>query len=126
MTNKIQGTGAWECHYQEPAGLDGRKDFGGEREGKGSTFTVDLELELANRRRISVHVMGKIRGRKRKAGSRESCTDAYSRGEDNEINAEILGELLDMEGAYLRHFWKMDASWWSAFENPYRGGTKSC
>ena len=69
--------------------------------GKGSTFTVDLELQISRQQADSVPGKESKRTVQEDADSEQSilCGMNILVAEDNEINAEILGELLHIAGA---------------------------
>ena len=97
VTNKIQGTGLGMAITKNLVELMGGTIQVESEKDKGSTFTVELSLQInenpADRRR------------KENAASDPSDGDSVFNGmnvlaaEDNEINAEILVELLKMVGA---------------------------
>ena len=61
---------------------------------------MDLELQIGEQKADSVHVHGQDSGTEADGGEQGVLHGMHILvAEDNEINAEILGELLDMEGA---------------------------
>ncbi len=100
VTNKIQGTGLGMAITKNLLDLMGGKISVESEKGKGSTFTVDLELQIGEQKADSVHVHGQDSGTEADGGEQGVLHGMHILvAEDNEINAEILGELLDMEGA---------------------------
>ncbi len=97
VTNKIQGTGLGMAITKNLLDLMGGSISVKSEKGKGSTFTVDLEFHVGEAASLSSRE-SEIRKDSGEGGS-------VLRGmhiliaEDNEINAEILSELLNMAGA---------------------------
>ena len=96
VTNKIQGTGLGMAITKNLLDLMGGKISVVSEKGKGSTFTVDLELSISERA-----AEGGGARQEPAAGEEENVLRGMRIlvAEDNEINAEILSELLDMRGA---------------------------
>lgn len=93
FTNKIQGTGLGMAITKNLIEAMGGAIKVESEKGKGSTFEVLLDLKIVNKNTV------------KKEEKLEETYDDILRGmrflcaEDNEINAEILEELLKMEGA---------------------------
>lgn len=101
VTNKIQGTGLGMAITKNLLDLMGGKISVESEKGKGSTFTVDLELQISRQQADSVPGKESKRTVQEDADSEQSilCGMNILVAEDNEINAEILGELLHIAGA---------------------------
>ena len=101
VTNKIQGTGLGMAITKNLLDLMGGKISVESEKGKGSTFTVDLELQISRQQADSVPGKESKRTVQEDADSEQSilCGMNILVAEDNEINAEILGELLNIAGA---------------------------
>ena len=121
VTNRIQGTGLGMAITKNLLDLMGGSISLESEKGKGSTFTVDLELAISEQAGGAVERSAAAsgqeasgregRGTKAAGGENEEANTAKAAAspvlegmhilvaEDNEINAEILRELLDMEGA---------------------------
>ena len=96
MTNKVQGTGLGMAITKSIVELMGGTIAVSSEVDRGSLFVVELDLRIAEDGTADLH----------KSGSTAVPTEGYSlegmrflAAEDNEINAEILTELLDLEGA---------------------------
>ena len=95
MTGKVQGTGLGLAITKNIIDLMGGTIEVESEPGKGSTFAVELEFPAAEQPKVS-------------ANTAQTASDAQASfrmeglhvlaAEDNELNAEILAELLDMEG----------------------------
>ena len=90
-TNKIQGTGLGMAITKNIVELMGGTIEVKSEVGKGSLFTVDLELRIAEQ---DGAVQKEVQGETISLEGRNFLV-----AEDNEINAEILKELLGIEGA---------------------------
>ena len=95
VTNKIQGTGLGMAIVKSLIDLMGGTIQVYSEQGKGSTFEVELEFKIA---KAPVEI--------EKNKQADMATEEYSLkgkkflcAEDNELNAEILQDLLDMNGA---------------------------
>lgn len=95
VTNKIQGTGLGMAITKNLLDLMGGKITVESEKGKGSVFTVDLELQIGDQER-KPHQHPET-----DPSDKQNILEGMHIlvAEDNEINAEILTELLDMEGA---------------------------
>ncbi len=95
VTNKIQGTGLGMAITKNLLDLMGGKITVESEKGKGSVFTVDLELQIGDQER-KPHQHPET-----DPSNKQNILEGMHIlvAEDNEINAEILTELLDMEGA---------------------------
>lgn len=95
-TNKVQGTGLGMAITKNIVEMMGGTIEVTSQVDKGSLFRVDLEL------RVAEAPEGELIGHS-EAGAEQAATDLtgmrFLAAEDNEINAEILSELLIMEGA---------------------------
>ncbi len=92
LTNKVQGTGLGMAITRNLVGLMGGTIAVKSKKGEGSTFTVDMEFALPEQTEepepeIVVEAAERLLPGKR-----------FLVAEDNEINAEILGEVLKLEG----------------------------
>lgn len=95
VTNKIQGTGLGMAITKNLLDLMGGKITVESEKGKGSVFTVDLELQIGDQeRKPHQHPETELSDKQNILEGMHILV-----AEDNEINAEILTELLDMEGA---------------------------
>lgn len=98
MTGKIQGTGLGLAITKNIINLMGGTITVSSELNKGSTFTVELEFPVADGEELALNASdGDFSG--------ESFTLSglhILAAEDNELNAEILTELLEMEGAACR------------------------
>ncbi len=92
MTNKVQGTGLGMAITKNLVALMSGAISVRSRKGEGSTFTVDLEFALPVQTVRPEPVKPKEDTERVLVGKRILCA------EDNEINAEILGEVLKLEG----------------------------
>ena len=95
MTNKIQGTGLGMAITRNLVeAMGGTIDVESEL-GLGSCFEVLIDLKIAEDRTTALAAQEETdeQGWKYPAGMRFLCA------EDNELNAEILTELLKIEGA---------------------------
>ncbi len=92
LTNKVQGTGLGMAITRNLVELMGGTIGVRSRKGTGSTFTVDLEF--------AVPAQADMPERKPAAVETERCLvgKRILAAEDNELNAEILGEVLKLEG----------------------------
>ena len=95
-TNKVQGTGLGMAITKSIVELMGGTIAVSSEVGRGSLFVVELDLRIAEDGTADLHKTGSA------AAPTEGCSLEGMRflaAEDNEINAEILTELLDLEGA---------------------------
>ena len=95
-TNKVQGTGLGMAITKSIVELMGGTIAVSSEVGRGSLFVVELDLRIAEDGTADLHKSGST------AVPTEGCSLEGMRflaAEDNEINAEILTELLDLEGA---------------------------
>ncbi len=92
LTNKVQGTGLGMAITRNLVQLMGGTIAVESVKDEGSTFTVDLEFSLADQAETPAPVLQEPERENLLAGKRILAA------EDNEINAEILGEVLHMEG----------------------------
>lgn len=96
VTNKVQGTGLGMAITKNLVKLMGGQISLQTQKGKGSTFTVDLELQLSNESNEILHSH-------KKAEDTEEFNILnglhFLAAEDNELNAEILEEMLKTVGA---------------------------
>ncbi len=96
MTNKVQGTGLGMAITKSIVELMGGTIAVSSEVDRGSLFVVELDLRIAEDGTADLHKSGST------AVPTEGCSLEGMRflaAEDNEINAEILTELLDLEGA---------------------------
>ena len=93
FTNKIQGTGLGMAITKNLIEAMGGAIKVESEKGKGSTFEVLLDLKIVNKDMVEKEEKTKETYDDILSGMRFLCA------EDNEINAEILEELLKMEGA---------------------------
>ncbi len=92
LTNKVQGTGLGMAITRNLVSLMSGSISVESQKGRGSTFTVDLEFALADAAEAP-------RPAAPAAPAEKSLTGKHIlAAEDNEINAEILGEILRLEG----------------------------
>ncbi len=92
LTNKVQGTGLGMAITRNLVNLMGGTISVKSKKGEGSTFTVDMEFVLPEQTvdeepEVTVQETERVLAGKRILAA-----------EDNEINAEILGEVLHLEG----------------------------
>ena len=92
LTNKVQGTGLGMAITRNLVELMGGTIFVKSRKGEGSTFTVDMEFVLPEQTEEPEQEIRVEAAEKSLVGKRILAA------EDNEINAEILGEILRLEG----------------------------
>ena len=95
-TNKVQGTGLGMAITKSIVELMGGTIAVSSEVDRGSLFVVELDLRIAEDGTADLHKSGST------AVPTEGCSLEGMRflaAEDNEINAEILTELLDLEGA---------------------------
>ena len=95
-TNKVQGTGLGMAITKSIVELMGGTIAVSSEVDRGSLFVVELDLRIAEDGTADLHKTGSA------AAPTEGCSLEGMRflaAEDNEINAEILTELLDLEGA---------------------------
>ena len=92
LTNKVQGTGLGMAITRNLVGLMGGTIAVKSRKGEGSTFTVDMEFALPEQTEEPEPEIVV------KAAERLLPGKRILAAEDNEINAEILGEVLKLEG----------------------------
>ena len=95
VTNAVQGTGLGMAIVKNLVDLMGGAVHVESEQGKGSTFEVTLEFKIAERAQHEDDSM---------PDGGEKCNVSlegikFLCAEDNELNAEILTELLHMEGA---------------------------
>ena len=96
MTNKVQGTGLGMAITKSIVELMGGTIAVSSEVDRGSLFVVELDLRIAEDGTADLHKSGST------AVPTEGCSLEGMRflaAEDNEINAEILTELLDLEGS---------------------------
>ena len=94
VTNTIQGTGLGMAIVKNIVDLMGGTIHVESRQGEGSTFEVALEFRIADApEQLTAAQTVKDAVEISLKGMKFLCA------EDNELNAEILGELLNMEGA---------------------------
>ncbi|MCM1423826.1 MAG: ATP-binding protein, partial [bacterium] len=100
MTNKIQGTGLGMAITKNLIDLMGGTIDLKSKKGEGSTFTVELKLQISEQ-----SVQKKAEAERQGTAQEDAAQQSILSGkhilaaEDNEINAEILGELLSIVGA---------------------------
>ncbi len=105
VTNKIQGTGLGMAITKNLVDLMGGIIHVESAPGKGSTFTVELSFALPEQGDIQSQEKMSADPNARAGGAAEAQTASVMEGklflvaEDNELNAEILTEMLDIEGA---------------------------
>ncbi len=102
VTNKIQGTGLGMAITKNLLDLMGGTISLESEKGKGSTFTVNLELQVSERALDQGTLSQKAGAGEPKEPVREESALQGMHilvAEDNEINSEILQELLHMSGA---------------------------
>ncbi len=97
LTNKVQGTGLGMAITKNLVELMGGTIGVTSEKGRGSTFEVHLNMKIAEH-------AGDAPQRTSRAGAAEAGETSLAGlkflcAEDNALNAEILGELLAMEGA---------------------------
>ncbi len=98
VTNKIQGTGLGMAITKNLVDLMGGIIQVQSQPGKGSTFTVELSFMPAGQEETETDDQEQAEPDEVSAQSvMEGCL--FLVAEDNEMNAEILTEMLDMEGA---------------------------
>lgn len=96
-TNSIQGTGLGMAITKNLVELMGGSIEVQSERGKGSCFEVNLEFDIYDLSQEDVKISeNNIKDDFKISGMKFLCA------EDNELNAEILGELLKMEGAYCK------------------------
>ncbi len=101
LTNKIQGTGLGMAITKSLVELMGGTISVSSEKGKGSRFVVMLDMKVAQEGAEAAGAAG-VAKRRGAAGGRGEVSLAGMRflcAEDNALNAEILAELLDVEGA---------------------------
>ena len=101
LTNKIQGTGLGMAITKSLVELMGGTIGVTSEKGRGSRFVVMLDMKVAQEGAEAAGAAGGTR-RRGAAGERGEVSLAGMRflcAEDNALNAEILAELLDVEGA---------------------------
>ena len=101
LTNKIQGTGLGMAIAKSLAELMGGTISVSSEKGKGSRFMVMLDMKVASAGAEAAGAAGAAK-RRGAAGGRGAASLEGMRflcAEDNALNAEILAELLDVEGA---------------------------
>ena len=100
VTNKIQGTGLGMAITKNLLDLMGGTIAVDSEKGRGSVFTVDLDLHISEQAidENNCQKADTISGQDTEGESILKGLNILV-AEDNEINAEILEELLDMEGA---------------------------
>ena len=96
-TSGIQGTGLGMAITKNLVELMGGVIRVDSTQGKGSTFTVELSLARAREIPPAADAPQGHPGRRPPAGTLKGLF--FLVAEDNELNAEILAEMLDMEGA---------------------------
>ncbi len=92
LTNKVQGTGLGMAITRNLVELMGGVISLKSRKGEGSVFTVDMDFALPEQKEEEKPVTREEPPERSLAGKRILAA------EDNEINAEILGEVLNLEG----------------------------
>ena len=95
VTNAVQGTGLGMAIVKNLVDLMGGVVHVESEQGKGSTFEVTLEFKIAERAQHEADSLPE--GGEKSNVSLEGIK--FLCAEDNELNAEILTELLHMEGA---------------------------
>ncbi len=101
LTNKIQGTGLGMAITKSLVELMGGTISVSSEKGKGSRFVVMLDMKVVQEGAEAAGAAG-VAKRRGAAGGRGEVSLAGMRflcAEDNALNAEILAELLDVEGA---------------------------
>ncbi len=91
LTNKVQGTGLGMAITRNLVGLMGGTISLESKKGEGSTFTVDMDFAIPEQREEKEPEVTAQDTGESLAGKRILAA------EDNEINAEILGEVLKLE-----------------------------
>ncbi len=103
LTNKIQGTGLGMAITKSLVDLMGGTITVESKKGQGSSFEVLLDLKVAEQcaDREKQQTAGARREEERSVGQVLASFDGmrFLCAEDNALNAEILSELLGMEGA---------------------------
>ena len=95
VTNTIQGTGLGMAIVKNIVDLMGGTIHLDSEQGMGSTFEVALEFKIADRQEQLT-----VSAQQQDADAEVSLSGMkFLCAEDNELNAEILSELLNMEGA---------------------------
>ena len=98
-TNKIQGTGLGMCITKNIVDLmDGTITVQSEK-GKGSCFTVEWELPIDMQRQEQAEKVQEENAVEENTPTSSLQGKRFLCAEDNELNAEILEALLEMQGA---------------------------